>query len=136
MAVYTDATCYADWIDQALTGACLPHQPRHVAPGVAKRYWALDWELPADPLGRDLGGTIEHVHIDRAGGIRTPVTFAGADQPRPAPAHAGPLIATVEAALYGVSADRTALLLALAAAQDPFPVPIGYLVSVTHADNR
>lgn len=93
-------------------------------------------ELPADPLGRDLGGTVQRVHIDRAGGIRTPMTFAGTDPPHPTPANAGPLIAIVEATLYGVSADRTALLLAPAASQDPFPVPMNYLVSVTRADNR
>jgi secreted trypsin-like serine protease len=39
--VYTSAASYAGWTDQALTGKCAPHHPRHVAHGAAKRYWAL-----------------------------------------------------------------------------------------------
>jgi hypothetical protein len=94
-------------------------------------------ELPADPLGQGFGGTIQHVHVDRAGGVRTAMVFADTEPRRPAGTSGrGPLIATVEAALYGVSADRTALLLAPAASHDPFPVPMNYLVSITHADSR
>ncbi|WP_125804854.1 hypothetical protein [Actinoplanes sp. ATCC 53533] len=95
-------------------------------------------ELPSDPMGHGYSGTVEHVHVDRDGGVRTALAFAGAAPHRltPSTGRHGPLIATVEASLHAVSADRTALLLAPAACQDPFPVPMNYLVSVTHAGHR